>query len=293
MSLLIPIQYHGKLYPDKIKPKIEEIAGHFDKDKIHPKKKYSLHTEYSVGKRKLDSKLLVDLPIIMNAQKNGVPQLWFNNEWSKEFHNFILKIVGDNNPPTIIEVHPPFNDYCNSVYDFINNYVAFELQVKESFPETDILIENRCGTIYSGGKFLFSKNEELLILSEILDKNKMKLRIVLDIPQLFAAHRINLRKISEKEIEDALNPIELIKHNIAGIHLWGKRLSNNNRWSAHIGDLNDYFSGNVKLKNYFLNRLQEIFNDGKRRYFVPEVNSSNADLQSIIEDMLNVGFRFE
>jgi len=293
MSLLIPIQYHGKLYPDEIKPTIEEIAGHFDKVKIHPKKNYSLHTEYSVGKRKLNSKLLVDLPVIMNAQKNGVPQLWFNNEWSKEFHNFILKIVEDNNPPKIIEVHPPFNDYCNSVYDFINNYVAFELQVKESFPETDIFIENRCGTIYSGGKFLFSKNEDLFVLSEILDKNKMKLRIVLDIPQLFAAHGINLRKISEKEIEDALNPIESIKHNITGIHLWGKKLSNNNRWSAHIGDLNDYFSGNVKLKNYFLNRLQEIFNDGKRRYFVPEVNSNNVDLQSIIIDMLNVGFRFE
>ena len=293
MSLLIPIQYHGKLYPDEIKPKIEEIAGHFDKVEIHPKKNYSLHTEYSVGKRELNSKLLENLPTIRNAQKKGVPQLWINNEWSNEFHSFILKLVSENNPPTIIEVHPPFNDYCNIVYDFINHYAAFELKVRESFPETDILIENRCGTIYTGGKFLFSTNEDLLVLSEILDKNKMKLRIVLDIPQLFAAHRINLRKISEKEIEDALNPIELIKHNIKGIHLWGKRLSSNNRWSAHIGDLNDYFNGNIKLKNCFLNRLQEIFNDCKKRYFVPEVNSSNADLQSIIVDMLNVGFRFE
>jgi len=289
---LIPIKYHRKIYPSIIKSNIEEIAGHFDKENIRPKMDYSLHTEYSVGKRNLVSKLLSDLHYIKNANKNSVPQLWYNKKWSGDFYNFITRIVGNNKPPDIIEIHPPFSDYCNLVYDFIQNYAIFELKIRETFPDTKIFIENRCGTIYSGGKFIFSKINELNQLSDVLDKNNLKLKIVLDIPQLLAAHNINLRNISIANIESVLESIKTIAHNISGIHLWGKKLTENDRWISHIGDLNDYFSGNKEQKNFFLRKVYDVFNDGKKRYFVPEVNSSSEDLQSIVNDMINVGFKF-
>lgn len=44
---LIPITYHSKKYPENVISNIDEIAGNFDKDTIDPKRKYSLHTEYS------------------------------------------------------------------------------------------------------------------------------------------------------------------------------------------------------------------------------------------------------
>ena len=58
---LIPIIYHNKRYPLGITSNIEEVAGHLDKEYIKPKSRYSLHTEYSHMKRKLDSKLLKNI----------------------------------------------------------------------------------------------------------------------------------------------------------------------------------------------------------------------------------------
>lgn len=215
MCKLIPIEYHGKKYPANIKVEIEEQAAHFDKISLKPSKKYSLHTEYSAGVRKLNSLLMQDLKSIKKAEKKGIPKLWFSKEWSREFFIFLSRLIGEeNHPPEIIEIHPPFTDYCNSIYDFLDKYIPFELRIREKYPETKIAIENRCGTMYSGGKFLLSKNDSLLNLSNILDKNKSKLKIMLDIPQLFSAHKINLRKITKEEIIDVLKPIEEIIHNI-------------------------------------------------------------------------------
>jgi len=292
MALLIPVKYHDKMYPARIRPRIEEIAGHFDKTEINPNMNYSLHTEYSVGKRELKSKLLDGLTTIKSSHKNQIPRLWYSKDWAEEFHEFIVRIVGKKDSPSIIEIHPPFTDYCGSIYEFINNYTFFELKLRETYPETEIFIENRCGTIYRGGKFLLTKIEDLIEFSRILDRNKLKLKVVLDIPQLFAAHYINLREIKIEEIKAIMDQIKNIRHNIKGIHLWGKKLSQNNRWSSHIGDLNDYFSGNTEIKKIFLKKLYEIFDDDKKRYFVPEVNSSNSDLWSIVNDLINVGFRF-
>ena len=55
---LIPITYHSKKYPAGVISNIDEIAGNFDKDSINPQRKYSLHTEYSHMKRKLDNQLI-------------------------------------------------------------------------------------------------------------------------------------------------------------------------------------------------------------------------------------------
>jgi len=41
-----------------------------------------------------------------------------------------------------------------------------------------------------------------------------------------------------------------------------------------------------------MSQLRELFNDDIKRYFVPEVNSNDIDLESIIEDFRNIGFKF-
>lgn len=53
------------------------------------------------------------------------------------------------------------------------------------------------------------------------------------------------------------------------------------------------FSNNELLKSEFILSINKTFNDDKPRYFVPEVNSGEEDLQSIIYDLLNFNVIFD
>ena len=117
------------------------------------------------------------------------------------------------------------------------------------------------------------------------------MRITLDLPQLFTAH--NVSKSKEDLMDKLFIKVNSIKHNISGIHLWGKRTSESGRRVAHIGDLNSYFMNDVNFKNKFLVNMFNTFNDGIDRYFVPEVNSGSVDLVSIINDLKGAGFTFK
>lgn len=92
----IPIQYGNATYPSHIKCDIKEVAGHFDKAEISCKGKFSLHTEYSYGKRAFNTSLMKHFDELKNAQKDGVPQLWRNEKWANEFADFIVELVLTN-----------------------------------------------------------------------------------------------------------------------------------------------------------------------------------------------------
>lgn len=159
------------------------------------------------------------------------------------------------------------------------------------FPKAIILIENRSGTRYSGGNFIVSTIEQLVSLSNLIDEKGSDLRITLDLPQPFTAHSISKSK-NDLMIE-IFNAIKSIRHNILGIHLWGKKESENGRRVAHIGDLNSYFMYDLDFKNTFLEYMFDTFNDDIDRYFVPEVNSGIEDLKSIVNDLKETGFKFK
>ena len=127
------VKYHSQEYPDNIPLRIEEIAAHFDIHEITGLLGYSLHTEYSYGKRSLNSPLITMYPEI-TAQKDGVPQLWKNRIWALLFADFITELAGVDIQPKVIEIHPPFNDYTDKEC-FITSYSAFEDTIKSRFPE--------------------------------------------------------------------------------------------------------------------------------------------------------------
>ena len=60
---------------------------------------------------------------------------------------------------------------------------------------------------------------------------------------------------------------------------------------SHSGDLNSYFESDQN-KNVFLDWLASFLQDYKTRYFVPEVNSSDEDLHSIVADLESKGIIF-
>ena len=104
-----------------------------------------------------------------------------------------------------------------------------------------------------------------------------------------------LNKIKLKKLIEFNNNIKPYISYIGGFHLWGKKKSKTGRWTSHTGDLNTFFSNDNLLKDEFIKSVIDTFNDNSIRFFVPEVNSSEEDLQSIICDLLkhNIKFNFD
>ena len=280
------IKYHGQEYPSDIPLHTEEIAAHFDVTNVDYELKGALHTEYSYGKRKFNSALIAHYSELLHAQKDNVPQLWKNETWALQFAAFIFDLVGTRPSPSVIEIHPPFSDYAN-INSFVKAYSVFERIITEKYPNTEILIENRCGSVYRGGKFIISKLHEVKELCDAIDKNGLQLKIAYDIPQLFTAHNAK----SEADYMMLLDNTKILCEYIGGVHLWGKRLSDTGRKVSHCGDLNTYF-GDSDIKKHFLAAFQDCFDDNVTRKMVLEVNSGNEDLKSIVYDLVSVGICF-
>jgi len=280
------IKYHSQEYPADMPLRIEEIAAHLDVQKVAGALDWSLHTEYSYGKRKFDSEIVSHYPDIISANKDGVPQLWKSKAWASQFADYVIELVNGVKVPKVIEIHPPFNDYTD-ISGFVSTYSVFEEKIKEHFPDVEILIENRCGSVYKGGKFIVSKLQDVEALCSELSRTGLGLKIAYDVPQIYTAHNAK----TEGEYISLLERTKEIRPFIGGVHLWGKRLSETGRKVSHCGDLTSYF-GDEAVKESFLMAFKDCFDDGTPRKMVLEVNSGNTDLNSIIADLKSVGVQF-
>jgi hypothetical protein len=289
MALLIPFHYHNTSYPEHIVPNIYEVPCHFDVDCLPDFQKYSLHTEYCYGPRQFDKCNIKLFPNLVDSQYKGIPKLWTSKQWACDFASYILTMTDGLASPYCIEVHPPFSDYTD-INNFINNFKHFEYAIKSIHENVHLLIENRSGTRYSKSDFLIARVEQIITLCEQLDRNDTGLTIALDLPQIFTAHQIEIP--TSKQIIELLKPIQGIRGRILGIHLWGKKIGKTGKKVAHSGDLSSFFNYHDDVKITFLEELVNCFDDGKERYFVPEVNSGSADLHSIIADLESAGFKF-
>ena len=246
-----------------------------------------MHTEYSYGKRKHNTELIFKYAALISANKDGVPQLWKSAEWASEFADFIVDLVDGHSAPTIIEIHPPFNDYC-SLAEFADRFRIFEHKIHEAYPDVIIVIENRAGSVYHGGRFLVGKAKEIVALCALIKSEALNLGIVLDFPQLLTAENIDPLKFKTEKYQSAIQAIAEHRDLIKGIHIWGKKKSATGRWVAHAGNFDTYFGGNDAVKEIFLSGISEICNDGLPRFFVPEVNSGSSDLEAIIQDLVSL-----
>lgn len=283
----ILVEYNNLPYPEGYSAQIQEVAAHFDKDAIDPQRAYSMHTEYSYGKRKHNTELIFKYPALISANKDGVPQLWKSAEWASEFADFIVDLVDGHSAPTIIEIHPPFNDYC-SLAEFADRFRIFEHKIHEAYPDVIIVIENRAGSVYHGGRFLVGKAKEIVALCALIKSEALNLGIVLDFPQLLTAENIDPLKFKTEKYQSAIQAIAEHRDLIKGIHIWGKKKSATGRWVAHAGNFDTYFGGDDAVKEIFLSGIREICNDGLPRFFVPEVNSGSSDLEAIIQDLVSL-----
>lgn len=284
----ILVEYDGIPYPEGYSAKLQEVAAHFDKECIAPVSTYSMHTEYSFGSRNFNTNRIAKYPTLMNAHKGGVPQLWKSSEWANEFADFVIDLSEGFQPPTVVEIHPPFNDYC-TIKDFASYYQVFEEKIHRIYPDTVIVIENRAGKRYRGGQFLVSKAKEIAALCEVIHEMELNLGIVLDFPQLLTAENIDPYKFKAEKYEAAIATIAPHRDLIKGIHVWGKRKNASGRQLAHQGNFDTYFGGNDTAKNIFISGIRYVCNDGLPRFFVPEVHLKSAEnLAAIVQDLEQV-----
>lgn len=277
------VEYNGVPYPVGFPTQIHEVAGHLDKESIEDVGAYSLHTEYSYGKRKFDTARISSYPAL-RANKDGVPQLWKSVEWANEFADFVIGLAQGHPAPKIIEVHPPFNDYC-SLAEFPERYRVFEERIHATYSDTLIVIENRAGAVYRGGKFLIGKGKEIAALCEIIQQQDLRLGVVLDFPQLLTAEGVDTLRFKAEKYLGAVEALTPYRDMIKGIHIWGKKKSATGRWVAHAGNLDTYFGGSKENKTLFIRGIERICNDGVKRFLVPEVNSGAMDLAAIMRDL--------
>lgn len=286
--MLKPVGYHNRTWP--CGPVVlREVAGHFDVKGVSVTGSYSLHTEYAAGARKFSSAALCVASDIPEAHVRGIPQLWKSREWAVQFAAFVVELTRQSGAPEVVEVHPPFKDYCPTFDMFLDRYACFEAALAESYPGTRIVIENRHGTRYTGSKFLLNTCEDMLDLAKLLDTSPLQLELCLDVPQLFTAHYGPAPRTAE-HIDRVLQPLLECRHRIASVHIWGKKPNKRGGMQAHYGTLDTWLGPD--LKHHFLSQLHELFDDGRTRYLVPEVNGSQADMDAIARDMLDAGFTF-
>ena len=283
------VKYGRWQYPADVPTRIAEIAGHFDKSDIYPKQAYSLHTEYSFGSREFNSRYLNGLDVIKSSNRSGIPQLWKNREWAQEFAQFITTLCANHPDPEVIEVHPPFIDYADSMHQFIEVYKEFEYRILQKYPNVKICLENRCGSRYKSSSFLFSKYTSFIELCEEIQREHLQLKIAFDIPQLFTAEAISGDQLNR--MSNCLRGMKMIREYFGSFHLWGKGSYNGRSNVAHHGNFDTWFR-EPNIKNEFLSLLSELFDDNVVRCMVLEVNSNNTDLNSIINDLKSIDFSF-
>jgi hypothetical protein len=311
MVKFIPVKCQDYKYPSDINPQIQERSANFFRKNIKKTNLHlSLHTDppktWSGKQREiiLASEFLKEFPAILkNMLDSGhscVSKLWCDDKkWSKDFADFLVRLTEGIEPQRIkiIEIHPPFATYCNSLEIFIERYKTFEAEISKNFPSAIICIENRCNTPHNSkyGKFILSTNKDIIKFANLISMSSLKLKLVVDVPQLFSEHeQLENRLISEEGmIEQVLTPLRDIRDFIASTHIWGKTDK-----KPHNADLNIYFSKNQSVKNRFLQEICKLFDDGKARYFLPEVLSPNDEMsveesiESIVNDLRKIGIKF-
>jgi hypothetical protein len=284
MPRLIPISFGGRPYPMGISPVLDELPGHFDRKAFLTRRPYCLHTEYSAGFRQWNSPLLRGLDEITSSQRKGIPELWPNHKWGEQFAEFIIRLVGENQDPTLIEIHPPFVSYCKDVDSFLDAYAVFASSLRLKFPGSAIVIENRNGTRHPS-KFLVSTVGDVVNLFAADKHRDIDLKLALDLPQIFSAH-LGSKPPTPLEVEHLLEKLRPVAHRVETLHIWGRRKT------AHNGTLDDLFGHDPLAKEAFFYGLHRLLENGKPRYFLLEVNSSKEDLQAIVSDFVEAGFDF-
>jgi hypothetical protein len=254
-----------------------EVPAHFGLPALTTSPPYSLHTEYAARRRNISPVILQQFPILTAAHR-GVPLLWINDDWALAFAEWLILLISPNEPPSVVELHPPFRQECSDQMSFLARYGVFAGRFLARFPSTKLVLENRSGSLRNM-PFLISTPEECACLARELPET---LRFCVDFPQFFTAV-CQTGYPSVEEIDAIFEHVHAFRDKVFSVHLWGRK-----NGYAHMGDLRSLFQENADIMKHFLRCLDDMF-DGRELYLVPEVNSNNNDLEALLSQIEDAG----
>jgi hypothetical protein len=100
-----------------------ETPAHFGITAFTASPPYSLHTEYSARPRKLSPDLVKNF-LVLSSSVSGIPRLWVIDDWAIAFAEWLISLI-QSVPPAVVEVHPPFREDCQDIYQFLGRFDAF------------------------------------------------------------------------------------------------------------------------------------------------------------------------
>jgi hypothetical protein len=289
MGRLVPVECRGRPYPKWITPQYAEVSAHFDvKPRVKVQPRYCLHTESSTKKRSFSSPFVEGLEHLGAKSHPPVPELWLGNGWVDDFVTFIKRFIAESacgRSPGLLEIHPPFRDYCCSVDTFLVRFRRFAAGVRDM--NCGILIENR--NRHSSREFLLSNLDSVCSFAEALqDSAETRLKFVIDIPQLLNAEAF------DPHVAGAANQLSTIfsrlsaptvRPYVGSIHLHGRKGQ-----KMHQGNLDDLLG---KTKPDFLCSLRGFVEAGGDLYFLPELPlGTRQDVADIVRDLQDAGIGF-
>ena len=254
-------------------------------------------------------------------------------EYANKIGNFLTKngFKSENGHAPklkIVEIHPPLKGKLDDYSKFLGYVKVFEGVLRKYVSyEFEILLENRHEK--PGQVSLVATSEDFVKLDRVIKENKnagsfTDLGFIIDFPQLFESEGLTFQhdpgssnsqewfgidsKAYYEKIEKIFSNLYEVRNNIKEIHLWGKCKRVSEIQQPHEGDLNSYFAGSLcddrhrndiseeklSMKNDFLDRLYKLLDDGRKRYFLPELTfGDEKDLVSIVKDLQDKKFIFE
>lgn len=263
MNILLPVINKGINYPEDIKSSI-------------------VFAESTTGTLKVDPGGPYILRLTYDKEKDFT---WKDDEQLIRTITNLQETFAAYGQPYILELQSPLRAPTYNEKEFFARYIQLEKKLRK-YANMTIALVNGPQRHKAKPSYLMQTTEDVIKIRTLAKELKLRLKISLDISKLIT------NKNNHGQFEQDFNQLSEIRHSIIGVHLANKFPS-----SSFIDRI--YKEDKVYLNKYeyprlsdFLGSVSALFNDNRRRYFVPEEIESPEELEELADNLLRAGFSF-
>ncbi|QDR81317.1 hypothetical protein [Sporomusa termitida] len=264
MNILLPVINKGVDYPEDIKSSIVFVETTTGALKIDPSGPYILRLTYD--------------------KENDF--IWKDDEQMTRIIANLQETFAAYGPPYALELHSPLRAPTYNEKEFFARYSQLEKKLKK-YTDMTIALVNGPQRHKAKSSYLMQTTEDVIKIRTLAKELKLRLKISLDISKLIT------NKNNHSQFEHDFDQLSEIRHSIIGVHL-----ANTFSGSGFLDRL--YKADKVYLNQYeyprlsnFLGSISALFNDNRRRYFVPEEVKGPEELEELADNLLRAGFSFD
>lgn len=268
VNALIPVNTSGLTFPDDAPCSIEHIISPDGILKKAPQKSYILRLD------------------LAQTHSNA----WQDTEEMDALIKQINKSFKEYGTPKVLEIMAPIKTASFREETFLLCCSLLEKKMAKH-SHMKLAIVNGSRSQKSKPSSYICTVEDILKFKALLRERKIHIKFSVDFPSLMSIKRDTI--FSHNEIFEALTGIKnsIICLNITNVkpqsRSWPKMRT--------IGDdIDVYYLNKCKYPSYddFYTMLSAMFNDNQQRYLIPQNIKSDAELETLVDNLLRSGFAF-